>query len=80
MSGKLFQLDRTALREHLPMVLMFIVHGDNVTIQKKKIIPFILNFSVYLLIIGSCTFFLYIALHLPTIFIYFIFIFILVNH
>lgn len=74
-SGKLLQLDRMALREHLPILLMFIIDG-NVTVQKSKLffhfLPFILNFGVHLLIIGSCTFLTYIGdLYLATIFLLF---------
>lgn len=75
MSGKLIQLERVALRGHLPILLMFIVGDDNVIVQKSKLfLPFILNFSVHLLIIGFCTFlfFTYIGgLYLPTIFLVF---------
>lgn len=48
MSGKLFQPERVALREHLPILLMFITGDGNVTVQKSKLfLPFILNFSVH---------------------------------
>lgn len=58
MSDKLFQLERVALREHQPIPLMFIIGDGSAVVQKSKLfLPFILNFSVHLLIIGFYYFF-----------------------